>query len=153
MDSMLSGMDFAPIRTALKRERKARVGSRAKMEELSGVPMGTIYKIETGWVDPRTGRPYGPSAEHLLRLIEALPGLTLTAFFALVEGVPETGASETDTVEAQMRAEIQRVVRSFEARLGLAPGSLLPPAPTQEADTKDPETPHHSRARRRAGGR
>lgn len=85
---MLPGVDFDMIRRALRVERETRVGPRAKLEELSGITEGTIFKIETGWVDPRTKSAYMPSADHLVRLIEAMPNLTLADFFASLSSGP-----------------------------------------------------------------
>lgn len=78
---MLSGVDFETVRAALRKERETRETTRAKLEELSGISEATIFKIETGWKDPRNGKPYMPSADQLLRLIEALPGITIPEFF------------------------------------------------------------------------
>lgn len=83
---MLPCVDFDAVRDALRREREARLGPRAKLEEASGITEGTIFKIETKWVDPRTKRAYVPSADQLLRLITALPGLTVAEFFAGIRG-------------------------------------------------------------------
>lgn len=80
-------MEFDAVRAALRRERERRVGPRVKLEELSGVNESTIYKIETKWIDPRTKRPYVPGADQVLRLISALPGLTVSQFFSAIEGI------------------------------------------------------------------
>lgn len=85
---MLPCVDFDVVREALRRERLARLGTRAKLEEASGITEGTIFKIETKWTDPRTKKAYVPSADQLLRLIAALPGLTVAEFFA---GIREGG--------------------------------------------------------------
>jgi hypothetical protein len=89
-------VEFDAVRAALRREREKRVGSRARLEELSGVADSTIFKIETKWIDPRTGNPYVGSADQLLRLIEALPDITVSQFFARIEALTDPSLKDSD---------------------------------------------------------
>lgn len=88
VEPMLTDVEFDVVRVALRRAREASRTSRAALEERSGVTEGTIWKIETGWTDPRSGKPYMPSAEQFLRLVVALPDITVSQFFAQIEGLP-----------------------------------------------------------------
>lgn len=83
---MLSSVDFAVVREALRREREALVGSRAKLEERCGVAESTIYRIET---EPT----YVPRVPVLLKLVEGL-GLTLSDFFLRIEALRPTGEGD-----------------------------------------------------------
>lgn len=98
MTPILQPVDFDAVREALRREREARIGSRAKMEERSGVSEGTIFKIETKWTDPRTKAPYVPGADLVLRLVTALPDITVSEFFARIEGLKAQPAQSTNAV-------------------------------------------------------
>lgn len=82
---MLPAVDFDAVRGALRRAREARKWTRAQLEEASGISEGTIFKIETKWLDPRSGSPYVPGADQVLRLIAALPELTVAEFFSDIE--------------------------------------------------------------------
>jgi hypothetical protein len=82
---MLPSVDFDAVRAALRREREAQKWSRAKLEEETGISEATIFKIETKWIDPRSRRPYVPSADQLLRLITGLQGISVAEFFARIE--------------------------------------------------------------------
>lgn len=78
---MLAGVEFSEVRDALRREREALVGSRAKLEQKSGVAESTIYRIETE-------ETYVPRVPVLMRIIEGM-GLTLSEFFARIEALTE----------------------------------------------------------------
>ena len=78
---IVAAMDLGLVREALRREREARVGSRARLEELTGqaggepIDQSTIYRIETD-------ETYIPGIDTVLRLIEAMPNLTPALFFS-----------------------------------------------------------------------
>lgn len=154
---MLAGVEFDSVRLALKRERKKRIGARQKLEERSGISEGTIYKIEEGWVDPRTGKPYMPSADQLLRLITAMPGLSVTAFFATVEGAAAREMSKAARVAIQREAQkfgekLGQDLASFVNTHGL---SALPDesrrAHSPAVRTKSAPTPHRRSGPRKTG--
>ena len=66
------------FRAAFRRERKQRIGGADKLAAKSGVNRSTIYAIET---EP----DYIPGVDTVATLIEAMPGLTLSSFFAEIE--------------------------------------------------------------------
>lgn len=68
---------MAAFRALLRVEREARVGGRDKLAEAAGVNRTTIQNIETG--------PDMPGIETIAKLIEAMPGLSLSAFFLELE--------------------------------------------------------------------
>src|ERR1700747_1868959 len=78
---ILPAVDLALVRDAFRREREARVGSRTKLVELTGreggppIDESTIFRIETD-------DTYIPGIDPFLRLIEAMPNLTPSEFFA-----------------------------------------------------------------------
>ncbi len=92
---MLSGMDWAAMRSALRDERERRIGSRARLAERAAelgdesLDESTIYRIETD-------AAYFPGMETFVRLVEAIPGLTLSELFLRIESVtlPVTGADQ-----------------------------------------------------------
>lgn len=85
------GFDMAQFRALLRSEREARVGGRDKLAERVGVAKSTIQNAEIG--------PDIPGIDTVARLIEAMPGLTLSSFFARVEDV-ERWEPELDAREA-----------------------------------------------------
>jgi transcriptional regulator with XRE-family HTH domain len=93
---MLQSVDFDAVRAALRREREAKNWSRAKLEEETGISEATIFKIETKWIDPRSRRPYIPSADQILRLITGLLGTSVAEFFAKIEGTVTQAVTPLD---------------------------------------------------------
>lgn len=69
--------ELARFREALKRERKTRVGGRDKLADRAGVNKTTIQNAESG--------PDIPKIDTIARLVEAMPGLSLSAFFLQIE--------------------------------------------------------------------
>lgn len=67
------------FRALLREEREARVGGRDSHAELAGVNRTTIQNIETGTDIP--------GLDTVAKLVEAMPGLTLSSFFARIEGL------------------------------------------------------------------
>jgi hypothetical protein len=114
---MLFGMDWARARTAFRQERTQRAGSRVRLveraSESGGEPIdpSTVYRIETD-------TDYYPKLDTFARLVEAM-GLTLTQFFASVEGVtPISGAKGTSR-------DAQRALDQEAVEIGADVGSQL----------------------------
>lgn len=67
------------FRKALRSEREARVGGRGTLADKVGLAQSTIQNAEMG--------PDIPGIDTIARLVEAMPGLTLSSFFAQLEGL------------------------------------------------------------------
>lgn len=84
----LRTMDFERFRAVLRELRKELVGSQGELSALTKInetdtPVNTmtISEIETGAIAD-------PGIITVIRLIEALPGVSLSSFFARIEGLP-----------------------------------------------------------------
>lgn len=165
---MLSGMDWSALRAVFRKERETRVGSRAKLSERASTKAddeldeSTVYRIET---DP----DYMPGLDTFVRLIEAMPNLTLTEFFARVEGVStavenESGAqSELDPLAHEIAMELGRDLAVVLDQHGKNLAGVLdkhvralrrgesPRARTQGARTKSAPTRHRPSGPRKTG--
>lgn len=88
------------FREALRDERERRVGAREKHAALAGVNKGTIQRAEVG--------PDIPGIDTVARLIEAMPGLTLSSFFAQIESLQDpslqSGSVAGDTTSPPLAA-------------------------------------------------
>lgn len=87
-----SAMDLAAMRALLRAERHRRQWSLDDLAAHSGVTRSAIHDIETN----KGGKP---RFETIARLIEAMPGLTLSAFFLQIEQA--AGQNETGRPPAQ----------------------------------------------------
>lgn len=91
--AILPCVNLDAVRALLRKERKARKWSLDDLADKAGVNRTTIQDIETN--------PKGvPRFETIARLIEAMPPLTLSKFFSLIEGqtntdLPPSGHSVT----------------------------------------------------------
>jgi DNA-binding XRE family transcriptional regulator len=81
----LGVFELSKFKTLLREQREARVGGRNRLEELSGVNRTTIQNIETGDDEPRI--------TTIAKLIEAMPGLSLSAFFLQLETAAQNDLS------------------------------------------------------------
>lgn len=106
-------VDLRRFRALLRAERKRRVGGADKLAALARIDRTTIYRIETD-------AEYEPGIGTVATLIEAMPGLTLSAFFTELErlrnpSLPDTfkgGKDRTPPEPAEPRYEPSRVASS-----------------------------------------
>ncbi len=88
--------DMTHFREQLRAEREARIGGRDRLAGKVGLAKSTIQNAEMG--------PDIPGIDTVARLIEGMPGLTLSSFFAKLEthdighesGRPSTGGPPRD---------------------------------------------------------
>lgn len=112
-------MDVGRFRERLRELRKKHVGSQAELSALTKrdetdtpVNLMTISEIETGAIAD-------PGIVTVARIVEAIPGLTLSAFFAQIEGLQSAATDEqNDTLRDTKGGHVDSPV----------------PAPTTEAD-------------------
>lgn len=112
--------DMDSFRALIRAERESRVGGREKFAERIGIAKSTVQNIEVG--------PDIPGIDTVARIIEGMPGLTLSAFFARIEvllaGVKQnhdrsTPAKAVEGGEAPTlpRAEVPSDIREENERL------------------------------------
>src|SRR5438309_359454 len=80
--------DLTAFRQALRVERESRIGGRDKLAARIGIAKSTIQGAEMG--------PDIPGIDTVAKMIEAMPGLTLSSFFAQIEGLPATAEARED---------------------------------------------------------
>lgn len=79
--------DIAAFRSVLRAARKEHVGGRNKLAAKVGLAKSTIQNAEMG--------PDIPGIETVARLVEGM-GLTLSSFFAQIEGLPTDAPAKQD---------------------------------------------------------
>lgn len=96
---------LADIRRELRRVRRAKDWTLDKVRDESGVDRAAIHKIENVDKYPT----YEPGIETVTKIVEGM-GLTLSSFFARIEGLPTTDGASTDRPSPTKAADHARVV-------------------------------------------
>lgn len=152
-----ASMDVERFRQTLRGLRKQLVGSQAALSALTkggendtAVNTMTISEIETGAIAD-------PGIVTVSRIIEAMPGLTLSSFFAQIEGLhlpDEPGQDATPPAEQVPNATppVATLAESTFALEAIA-RTLIRSLIEQEFDRRDSERKNQSRQSKKSKGR